>query len=236
MNGARWRTTIAVGWWPALTALCACLFSAPPSVGSDDLTQPIRVSPNGHFLTQPDGRPFFWLGDWAWELFKNPTHDEADRYLKDRAGKGFTVILAPITVDSASLTRPNRSGELPFINRDPTLPNPQYFENVDWIVNRARHCGLRMALMPCWGHLITGDDGSPKVVTVDNAASYARWLAARYRGKGVFLWVLGGDTNPFWPYFPIDEKFGITFADYSRVYDELAAGILEGSGGSAFIN
>jgi hypothetical protein len=36
--------------------------------------------------------PFFWLGDTAWELFHRLNREEADRYLEDRARKGFTVI------------------------------------------------------------------------------------------------------------------------------------------------
>lgn len=46
---------------------------------ADDLTKPIRVSSDGHFLVQPDGQPFFWLGDAAWELFHRLDRDETDR-------------------------------------------------------------------------------------------------------------------------------------------------------------
>lgn len=212
---------------------------------ADDLTLPIHVSSDHHFLAQPDGKPFFWMGDWAWELFKNPDRDEVDRYLRDRARKGFTVILAPATGDMHALTRPNRYGELPLIGSDPTRPNPRYFENVDWILDRATHYGLRFALMPTWGDPVTGGwSGSAKVFTPAKAAIYGRWLATRYRHKGV-LWILGGDTNPLWPKNLAANQFGEnnksggrmkdTIIDYTPIYDAMAKGILEGNGVSTFI-
>ncbi|HEX4946703.1 MAG TPA: DUF4038 domain-containing protein, partial [Blastocatellia bacterium] len=54
----------------------------------------LKVSDNQRFLVTADGKPFFWLGDTAWELFHRLNREEADRYLKNRADKGFTVIQA----------------------------------------------------------------------------------------------------------------------------------------------
>src|SRR5262249_41061615 len=75
---------------------CCILFLAdvPNSGSADDLDRPIGVSPDHRFLTQPDGKPLFWLADTAWELFRRLDRGEADKYLKDRADKGFTVIQA----------------------------------------------------------------------------------------------------------------------------------------------
>ena len=39
-------------------------------------TPPLRVSDNKRFLVTADGRPFFWLGDTAWELFHRLTREE----------------------------------------------------------------------------------------------------------------------------------------------------------------
>ncbi|RYY22271.1 MAG: DUF4038 domain-containing protein, partial [Chitinophagaceae bacterium] len=54
----------------------------------------LQVSENQRFLVTKDGKPFFWLGDTAWELFHRLSREEADTYLKNRADKGFTVIQA----------------------------------------------------------------------------------------------------------------------------------------------
>ncbi|OYW25322.1 MAG: hypothetical protein B7Z44_19190 [Caulobacter sp. 12-67-6] len=39
---------------------------------------------------QADGRPFFYLGDTAWELFHRLSRAEAERYLQDRAARSFS--------------------------------------------------------------------------------------------------------------------------------------------------
>ena len=52
------------------------------------------MHPGGRYLQYADGRPFFYLGDTAWELFHRTTREEARLYLEDRARKGFTVIQA----------------------------------------------------------------------------------------------------------------------------------------------
>lgn len=42
----------------------------------------LSVSANKRFLITKDGKPFFWLGDTAWELFHRLSREEADKYLK----------------------------------------------------------------------------------------------------------------------------------------------------------
>ena len=42
----------------------------------------LKVSENHRFLVTEDGRPFFWLGDTAWELFHRLNREEASRYLE----------------------------------------------------------------------------------------------------------------------------------------------------------
>lgn len=45
----------------------------------------LRVSENQRFLVTSDGRPFFWLGDTAWELFHRLNREEAELYLENRS-------------------------------------------------------------------------------------------------------------------------------------------------------
>ena len=45
-----------------------------------------------------DGKPFFWLGDTAWNLFQIPNREDAELYLATRAKQGFTVIQAGIVM------------------------------------------------------------------------------------------------------------------------------------------
>lgn len=47
----------------------------------------LKVSADQRFLQTSTGKPFFWLGDTAWELFHRLDRKEAELYLEDRAEK-----------------------------------------------------------------------------------------------------------------------------------------------------
>ena len=237
------RLVLLPAWVAALFAATCLLMTAARA--ADDLTQPIRVSPDGHFLTQPDGQPFFWLGDTAWALFARLTREEADVYLQDRAAKGFNMVQAvAIGGPFDTLEVPNRYGELALIGKDPTRPNPKYFEHIDWVVERAAQYGIRIAMLPVWGaSLVGGLWSKEEIFTPATAQEYGRWIAQRYRGKGV-VWILGGDTNPLWPK---DLDFlaaakgkaskppDMTIIDYRPIYDAMAKGLLAGEGADPLI-
>ena len=70
----------------------------------------LQVSANNRFLVKANGQPFFYLGDTAWELFHRLNREEADAYLQDRAGKGFTVIQAVVLAELNGLRDPNPYG------------------------------------------------------------------------------------------------------------------------------
>ena len=80
----------------ALAALVPAAMAAPK----------LKVSENKRFLIQENGKPFFYLGDTAWELFHRLNREEADKYLEDRAKKGFTVIQAVALAELNGLNDP----------------------------------------------------------------------------------------------------------------------------------
>ena len=86
---------------------------------------PLKVSDNRRFLQTEAGKPFFWLGDTAWELFHRLDREEAVRYLDHRAANGFTVIQAVALAELKGLTLPNPYGHLPLIDNDPSWPAVQ---------------------------------------------------------------------------------------------------------------
>jgi hypothetical protein len=47
-----------------------------------------RVTENGRYLVDADGKPFFWLGDAAWLLSEMSTREDVDLYLRTRALQG----------------------------------------------------------------------------------------------------------------------------------------------------
>jgi hypothetical protein len=155
----------------------------------------LQLTPNRRFLQYTDGTPFFYLGDTAWELFHRLTLAEADRYLANRAAKGFTVIQAVALAELEGLTTPNANGDLPLYDEDPTRPNDAYFRHVDAIVARANELGLIMGLLPTWGAYWreSGWNAHP-IFTPESAYRYGQFLGERYRESGI-IWILGGDRN-----------------------------------------
>lgn len=172
------------------------LFTLFLCVGLVSIAQ-FSVSENKRYLLK-NGKPFFWLGDTAWELFHRLNREEADYYLKRRSEQGFTVIQAVVLAELDGLRVPNSLGEIPLINNDPTRPNEKYFQHVDYIVDKANDYGLTIALLPTWGDKVFMDKWGkgPEVFNPQNAVVYAEWLANRYKNRTNIIWVLGGDRTP----------------------------------------
>lgn len=179
----------------------------------------LKISANKRYLVTADNKVFFWLGDTAWELFHRLNREEADKYLQNRADKGFTVIQAVALAELNGLHDPNPYGEIPLENDDPAKPREAYFQHVDYIINKAGELGLYIGLLPTWGDKIDKSTWGvgPEIFNVENARVYGRWIGNRYKNKKNIIWILGGDRNP-------DEK-GIA------IWRAMAAGIVEGVGG-----
>jgi hypothetical protein len=172
---------------------CAALPAAAPTV---DLSHgPLKVSENRRFLVHADGTPFFYLGDTAWELFHRLDREEADRYLEDRAAKGFTVIQAVAIAELDGHKDPNAYGHIPLVDQDPARPAVQdgpandYWDHVDYIVGKANSLGLYIGFLPTWGR--NWHDKTP-IFDPKSAEVYGEWLGRRYREKAL-IWILGGD-------------------------------------------
>lgn len=181
-------------------------------------TAQLRVSDNKRFLQTADGKPFFWLGDTAWELFHRLNRDEATMYLKNRADKGFTVIQSVVLAELDGLHDPNPYGETPLENDDPTKPREAYFQHVDFIVKKAGELGLYIGMLPTWGDKVYKVWGiGPEIFNTENAKVYGRWLGNRYKDYNNIIWILGGDRNP------VNEQ-------HVAIWRAMAAGIEEAVG------
>lgn len=176
--------------------LCLLVTSFIP--GSDANAAPanheLRVTANHHYLERTDGTPFFYLADTAWGLFDRLNREETDRYLTDRASKGFTVIQAVLMYELGKQETPNAYGDLGLVERDPERVNESYFQHVDYVIRKAAGLGLTMGILPAWGR-DWKTDSDRKKFNRTNAKTYGRFLGARYRDQPV-IWILGGDNNP----------------------------------------
>jgi hypothetical protein len=187
----------------------------------------LQISANKRFLVSTDGKPFFYLGDTAWELFHRLNREEATLYLEDRARKGFTVIQAVALAELDGLNDPNPYGHRPLVENDPTRPDVKegpdndYWDHVDFIVKKANSLGLYVGFLPTWGDKWHLRQGQTPIFTAENAAIYGEWLGRRYRDGGL-LWILGGDR--------------LVANDLQReILRNMAAGIRKGDGGTHLV-
>ncbi len=176
----------------ASVALHAQTFENPLKNGA------LKVSQNKRYLVHENEKPFFWLGDTAWELFHRLNREQAEIYLKRRAEQGFTVIQAVALAEFDGLHVPNPYGDLPLEFDDPNKPNEKYFQHVDYVINKAAEAGLYIGFLPTWGDKVFrgGWGKGPEVFTPENAKNYGKWLGNRYKDRKNIIWVLGGDRNP----------------------------------------
>jgi hypothetical protein len=197
-----------------LLSLILFLALATADVESSDLA----VSKSKRYLVDRDGKPFFWLGDTAWELFHRLDREEATLYLENRAKKGFTVIQAVVLAERNGLTEPNPYGHLPLQNRNPLQPVEEYFEHVDYIVNKAEALGLVIGLLPTWGSYWSENNPDHKIFDEQNANWFGEYVGKRYREKPI-IWILGGDHN-------------IRTTAERRIVEAMARGLKKGDGDS----
>ncbi len=204
---------------PAFWVVSAILTAAPSALAE---LPGLKVSDNKRFLVTEQGKPFFYLGDTAWELFHRLNREEAERYLSHRAAHGFTVIQAVVLAELDGLKDPNAYGQVPLIDNDPRKPNEKYFEHVDWIVRRANELGLYIGMLPTWGDKWNKKWGvGPEIFTPENAHDYGEWLGKRYKNAGI-IWILGGDR-------PVEND------THRAIIRAMAAGLRKGDGGRHLI-
>ena len=175
-----------------------------PAAANGAALPPIAVHPDQRYLVKPDGTPFLYLSDTAWELFHRPDRDQVRDYLELRARQKFTVIHAVALAELDGISDPNAYGDLPLVDQDPAKPattpgaNPanaqeyDYWDHVDYVVDEANTRGLYVAFLPTWARWLGVNPRDQKVITAANAQPYGEFLGRRYGKKGI-IWVLGGD-------------------------------------------
>ena len=188
----------------------------------------LKVSDNKRFLVTTDGKPFFYLGDTAWELFHRLDRADAEYYLQKRAAQGYTVIQAVALAELDGLVDPTPAGHRPLLNNNPATPDIKegpdndYWDHVDAVVDRANALGLVIGFLPTWGDKWNKQGGAgPEIFSPENAAIYGEWLGRRYREKSL-IWILGGDR-------PVENDA------HRAILRAMAAGLRQGDGGAHLI-
>ena len=165
----------------------------------DEDVKGLKVSANGRYLMTADEKPFFWLGDTGWLLFGKLDREEAVKYLENRKEKGFNVIQVMVLHEVPSV---NVYGDSSVINKNVATPaitegndfkdslQYDYWDHVDFIIDEAAKRNLYMALVPVWGTNV-----KQKLVSLEQAAVYTKFLADRYKDKWNIIWLNGGDIK-----------------------------------------
>lgn len=191
----------------------------------------ILVHSEGHYLKTIHDEPFFYLGDTAWEIFHKLNRNEADKYLLDRARKGFNVIQAVLLAEKDGLNTPNAYGDLPLKNLETIDPDItpgdrfedskeyDYWDHCDYIINRASQLGLYVGLLPTWGDkvLLKWGPGPEIFNTIEKAYNYGYFVGNRYKNYTNIIWILGGDRRG------IDKT-----NDRREIWRAMAEGIVDG--------
>ena len=164
---------------------------------------PVRVSKDGRYLVDVDGKPFRIQGDSAQSLIANLTYAEADAYLTDRRARGFNTVNVNLIEHKFAIKAPaNRNGDEPFKGPDDfSTPNETYFAFADKIIDLAASKGILISLAPMYLGYGGGDEGWWK--ELNNAANtqqvcykFGLYVGKRYKDRKNILWVIGGDYTP----------------------------------------
>lgn len=182
-----------------------------PAALAEEPVYPVKVSPHGRYFVDQNGEPVFWLGTTQWQLFRDNTPEEAKTIIAAVKSKGFAFVQAMLA-GVGDGTRPNASGEKPWMSDNPLTPNEAYFKNVDAVIACAREHNVVISLTlyhQRWRNLITENNGR----------AWAKWLARRYKDVPTIVWSMTPEARP----------------EFVSVLRELAAGLREGDGGAHLI-
>lgn len=161
-------------------------------------TPPLSVSANHRYL-EAGGKPFFWLGDTAWLLLSRLNREETEHYLNTRKRQGFNVVQVMV-LHTNKMT--NRYDAPALVDGDPGRPRTtpgkdpakvgeyDYWDHLDWVVERAAAHGIYVAMVPAWGDL-----AMERQLNEKNVESYGRFMAERYGKAPNVIWLNGGDTR-----------------------------------------
>ncbi len=179
-------------------ALLAALAAMALPTGAGAAPPPLSISANGRYM-EAGGKPFFWLGDTGWLMLSKLDRADSEHYLATRAAQGYNVIqvmvlhkpemrniVAGPALEDGDIARPRVTP-----GNDPAIAGQyDYWDHLDWVVDRAAAHGLYLALVPAWGSF-----AEMRKLTVDTAPGYGRFLAERYKDKPNIIWLNGGDTH-----------------------------------------
>ena len=176
-------------------ALVALIVAAGLNPRSALAATAIKISGNGRYFVDADGKPLFWQGDTEWELFHLFSLADAKEFLSDRHNQGFNVIQVMVTGvypewDASKGMKPWKEQQA-WLNNNPLTPNEEYFKRADAIVAAAEESGIVLVLGVY--HAKDCDFGR---VNASNVKVWSRWLSQRYKNAKNIVWSMYPHAEP----------------------------------------
>jgi len=156
----------------------------------------VKVSDSGNHLMFPDGTPFFYLSDSAWEIVNRSTKDSAYYYITERAKQGFSAINFVASshiyfVPEKCIT--NLYNQSYFLDSNYMIVNPRYFDYVDSLIVKMNENGIIAVFCPLWGcNEFYRPYGCDHFISTKGAYALAKYVGARYNAHKV-IWIVAGD-------------------------------------------
>jgi len=75
-----------------IISLASSLFLIAVMALAEEPVYPVKVSPNGRYFVNQQGRPVFWLGATQWQLFREYTVEDAKLIIQKSKNHGFAFI------------------------------------------------------------------------------------------------------------------------------------------------
>ena len=149
----------------------------------------LRVSDNQRFLQFENGKPFFWLGETAWLMPERLNREEVSFYLKTCHEAGYNVVQLQVINEVPAYNIygvPSHDKQGKLLTDAPY----SYWDHLDYIVDVASQNDIYIGMVCIWGGLVKAGK-----MNVQQAESYGRFLANRYKDCPNIIWIIGGDIQ-----------------------------------------
>jgi len=158
-----------------------------------------------HLVNTITNKPVFMNGEAAWSAIMQLNDSDAEKYLADRASRGFNVIEVNLlehawanNCSSCSYGCADIKGDCPFRGAAFSTPNEAYFQEADAFLRLASQHGITV-LLDLFDLQATVSAGWGAEVQEASDATMTNWgayVGLRYRHFDNVIYLMGTDVDP----------------------------------------
>jgi len=163
-------------------------------------TAQLKVSTDGHYLTEQDGTPVLLLSAAAWD-FNNATLAKWQLYCDSAATHHINLVEIRMMGHSVFCGPANIYGVNPWQGSQTfaSTPTEAFWLHVDSLIDIAATKGIYCNLYPDYLNAYGGTPNYNTETVNSSAAVMKAWgtyVGNRYKNKANVIWTIGGDLNP----------------------------------------